>query len=277
MPTCPARARSSPPRWRSRTSTPPPRASTSRSSRRTTRTSPTSPRTSPGSGTTRTASTSIVDVPTSSAALAVSDITKEKNKVFINSGAGSTDLTGKACTPNTIHWTYDTYALAHGTGSALVARGARHLVLHHRRLRLRARARGEHHRRGRGRRRPGARHGPPPVPRAGLLLLPAAGAGFRRQGDRHGQRRRRHGQHHQAGQRVRHRAGRPDPRRAADLHHRRQRARPRDRAGAGADRELLLGPQRRHPRLVRAVRRKRTAAPSRRWCRPASIPACCTT
>ena len=60
----------------------------------------------------------IVDVPTSSAALAVSEITQEKNKIFINSGAGSTDLTGKACTPNTIHWTYDTYALAHGTGSA---------------------------------------------------------------------------------------------------------------------------------------------------------------
>jgi branched-chain amino acid transport system substrate-binding protein len=65
----------------------------------------------------------IFDVPTSSAALAVSEVTKEKNKVFVNSGAGSTDLTGKACTPNTIHWTYDTYALAHGTGSALVAEG----------------------------------------------------------------------------------------------------------------------------------------------------------
>jgi branched-chain amino acid transport system substrate-binding protein len=65
----------------------------------------------------------IVDVPTSSAALAVSQVTKEKNKVFIDSGAGSTDLTGTACTPNTIHWTYDTYALANGTGSALVAEG----------------------------------------------------------------------------------------------------------------------------------------------------------
>jgi branched-chain amino acid transport system substrate-binding protein len=65
----------------------------------------------------------IVDVPTSSAALAVSEVTREKNKVFINSGAGSTDLTGKACTPNTVHWTYDTYALAHGTGSALVGEG----------------------------------------------------------------------------------------------------------------------------------------------------------
>jgi branched-chain amino acid transport system substrate-binding protein len=65
----------------------------------------------------------IFDVPTSSAALAVSQVTKEKNKVFIDSGAGSTDLTGKSCSPNTIHWTYDTYALANGTARALVDQG----------------------------------------------------------------------------------------------------------------------------------------------------------
>lgn len=65
----------------------------------------------------------IVDVPTSSIALAINDITKEKNKVFLNSGAGTADLTGSACTPNTVHWTYDTWALAHGTGSAMVAAG----------------------------------------------------------------------------------------------------------------------------------------------------------
>jgi branched-chain amino acid transport system substrate-binding protein len=67
----------------------------------------------------------IVDVPTSSAAFAVSDITKEKNKVFMNSGAGSADLTGTKCSPNTIHWTYDTWALAKGTGGAMVASGAK--------------------------------------------------------------------------------------------------------------------------------------------------------
>ena len=65
----------------------------------------------------------ILDVPTSSVALAVSEITKEKNKVFINSGAGASDLTGKACSPNTVHWTYDTWALANGTGSAMVKAG----------------------------------------------------------------------------------------------------------------------------------------------------------
>ncbi|MFY0577094.1 ABC transporter substrate-binding protein [Cystobacter fuscus] len=65
----------------------------------------------------------IVDVPTSSVALAVSEIVKGKNKVLLDSGAGTVELTGKACSPNTIHWTYDTYALAHGTGSAVVASG----------------------------------------------------------------------------------------------------------------------------------------------------------
>ncbi|WNJ94025.1 ABC transporter substrate-binding protein [Bosea sp. 685] len=65
----------------------------------------------------------ILDVPTSSVALAVNQITKEKNKIHINSGAASSDLTGKACTPNTVHWTYDTYALAQGTGGAMVKAG----------------------------------------------------------------------------------------------------------------------------------------------------------
>jgi len=65
----------------------------------------------------------ILDVPTSSVALAVSQVTRDKNKIFIDSGAGTTDLTGKACSPNTIQWTYDTYALAHGTAGALLKRG----------------------------------------------------------------------------------------------------------------------------------------------------------
>ncbi len=65
----------------------------------------------------------IVDVPTSSIALAVQDVTKEKGKVFLISGAASSDLTGKSCSPTGVHWTYDTYALAHGTGGALVRQG----------------------------------------------------------------------------------------------------------------------------------------------------------
>jgi branched-chain amino acid transport system substrate-binding protein len=65
----------------------------------------------------------ILDVPTSSVALAVNTISREKNKVFINSGGGTSDLTGSQCSPNTVHWTYDTWALANGTGTAMVKRG----------------------------------------------------------------------------------------------------------------------------------------------------------
>jgi branched-chain amino acid transport system substrate-binding protein len=65
----------------------------------------------------------IFDVPTSSVALAVSDVTRQKGKAFIVSGAASSDLTGKACSPNTVHWTYDTWMLANGTGSAIVKTG----------------------------------------------------------------------------------------------------------------------------------------------------------
>lgn len=65
----------------------------------------------------------VADVPTSSVALAVSQIAKEKNKIFIVSGAASSDLTGKACNANTLHWTYDTWQLANGTGGALVKDG----------------------------------------------------------------------------------------------------------------------------------------------------------
>jgi len=65
----------------------------------------------------------IVDVPTSSVAFVVNDIVKNKNKVFLASGAAASDLTGARCTPNTVHWTYDTWALANGTGKAVATTG----------------------------------------------------------------------------------------------------------------------------------------------------------
>jgi branched-chain amino acid transport system substrate-binding protein len=65
----------------------------------------------------------IVDVPNSGVALAVNEIVRAKNKVFINSGAASSDLTGAKCSPNTVHWTYDTWMLANGTGKAIVKTG----------------------------------------------------------------------------------------------------------------------------------------------------------
>src|ERR1700720_3409786 len=65
----------------------------------------------------------IVDTPNSGVALAVSEVTRQKNKVFIVSGAAASDLTGPKCNANTIHWTYDTWMLANGTGKALVKTG----------------------------------------------------------------------------------------------------------------------------------------------------------
>ena len=67
----------------------------------------------------------IVDVPTSSVVLAVNQVVKEKNKVMIVTGGGTSDLTGKACTPNAIHWAYDTWALANGKGKAIVKAGGK--------------------------------------------------------------------------------------------------------------------------------------------------------
>jgi branched-chain amino acid transport system substrate-binding protein len=65
----------------------------------------------------------IIDVPNSGVALAISELTRQKNKVFIASGPGTADLTGPKCNANTVHWTYDTWNLAHGTGGAMVKTG----------------------------------------------------------------------------------------------------------------------------------------------------------
>ncbi len=67
----------------------------------------------------------IIDVPNSAVALAVSDIVKEKNKVFIGSGAGTALLTGAKCSPNTVHWTYDTWSLGHTLAQAVLQQGDR--------------------------------------------------------------------------------------------------------------------------------------------------------
>jgi len=67
----------------------------------------------------------VVDVPNSAVALAVADIARDQNKVFIGSGAGSSAITGVKCSPNTVHWTYDTWAYGHGVARALMQRGAK--------------------------------------------------------------------------------------------------------------------------------------------------------
>lgn len=67
----------------------------------------------------------IFDLPNSAIALAVAGMSEQKNKVFVGSGAGTALLTGEKCTPNTVHWTYDTYAYGRGLGKAVVAQGGK--------------------------------------------------------------------------------------------------------------------------------------------------------
>jgi branched-chain amino acid transport system substrate-binding protein len=64
-----------------------------------------------------------MDVLNSGVALAVNNVVKEKNSILIDTGAATSDLTNAQCSPNTIHWVYDTYMLAHSTGQALVKAG----------------------------------------------------------------------------------------------------------------------------------------------------------
>jgi branched-chain amino acid transport system substrate-binding protein len=65
----------------------------------------------------------VTDVGSSSVALAVNEVVREKNKVMFPASTATADLTGKACSPNTVHWTYDTWAMANGTGKAVVKTG----------------------------------------------------------------------------------------------------------------------------------------------------------
>jgi branched-chain amino acid transport system substrate-binding protein len=67
----------------------------------------------------------IIDVPNSAIAIAVADVAREKNKVFVGSGAGSAVLTGEKCSPNTVHWTYDTYSMGHALAQGLLDKGAK--------------------------------------------------------------------------------------------------------------------------------------------------------
>src|SRR3954454_15915150 len=67
----------------------------------------------------------IFDLPNSAIALAVASMSEQKNKVFVGSGAGTALLTGEKCTPNTVHWTYDTYAYGRGLGKDVVAQGGK--------------------------------------------------------------------------------------------------------------------------------------------------------
>ncbi len=217
----------------------------------------------------------IFDVPNSGVALALNEIIRTKNKVFINSGAASSDLTGAKCSPNTVHWTYDTWMLANGTGKAIVKTGgdtwffltadyafghalerdtAAVVEKNGGKVRRQSASSDQHQR---------------------LLVVPAAGADLEGQDHRPCQCRRRHDQLDQGGCRIRHREGRPESRGSSGVRERRQRAWPGDRAGPHPDRDLVLGPERRQPRMEPRSGRPSAAAraSSRPWCRRASMPA----
>jgi branched-chain amino acid transport system substrate-binding protein len=155
-----------------------------------------------------------MDVLNSGVALAVNNLVKEKNSVMINTGAATSDLTNAQCSPNTVHWVYDTYMLANSTGQALVKAGgdtwyfltadyAFGHALERDTTAVVVKSGGKVH-----------RHRQASAEFVGLLLVPAAGAGLQGQDRRHGERRRRHHQHHQAGVRIRHRRRRPEARRS---------------------------------------------------------------
>src|SRR5712675_1802531 len=67
----------------------------------------------------------IIDLPNSGIALAVNELVRDRNKVMIGSGAGTALLTGEKCSPNTVHWTYDTWAYGHGLARAVIQQGVR--------------------------------------------------------------------------------------------------------------------------------------------------------
>jgi len=67
----------------------------------------------------------IIDLPNSAVALGVAEIVRERNKVVIGSGAGTSLLTGERCSPNTVHWVYDTWAMGHGLARAVMRQGKR--------------------------------------------------------------------------------------------------------------------------------------------------------
>jgi branched-chain amino acid transport system substrate-binding protein len=67
----------------------------------------------------------IVGLGNSAVALAINQVARETNKVAVVTSGGTSDLTGKACSPNTVHWTYDTYALARSAGTAMTKAGGK--------------------------------------------------------------------------------------------------------------------------------------------------------
>ena len=206
----------------------------------------------------------IIDVPNSGVALAVSQVANQKNKVFIVSGAAASDLTGPKCNANTIHWTYDTWMLANGTGKAMVKTGgdswffltADYAFGHA--LERDTMAAVE---KAGGKVLGKVRHPLNTNDFSSFLLQAQILEG---QGHRPRQCRRRHHQLDQAGCRIRHRQGRAEVRRPIGVRQRRRRAWASDRAGPDPDRDLVLGHERHQPRLDQALAGERAQRTSSR-------------
>ena len=141
----------------------------------------------------------IMELTTSSVALAVQGLSKEKKKIDIVTGAATTDLTGKQCSPYGFHWAYDTHALAVGTGGALVKNGGNNWFFLTADYAFGYSPRGADLEIRQVEGRPGPRLGPPSARDHRLLVLPAPGPELRREGHRPRQCRPRHRQRHQAG------------------------------------------------------------------------------
>ena len=201
----------------------------------------------------------IVDVPVSSVGLAVQAVAKEKQKLFITHSTGTADFHGKFCTPyaHPVGVRHPRARGRHRQGDHQARR--RQLVLHHRQLRVRPFARKGCLRGDRGERRQGGGLGEAAVCRAGAVLVHPAGAGLEGEGHRHRRRPAEQHQRDQARRRVRRHQGRPADGRPPGADHRHPRARPEDRAGAGADHVVLLGHGRQDPRLVEALFRQDAA------------------
>ncbi len=206
---------------------------------------------------------------TTSVALAVQKIAKEKNRVALISGAASTPITNEDCNDVTVHWTYDTYAVANGTAKAVTKGGGKtwfFLTADYAFGHSLEKDAIEVVKANGGKVVGTVRH---PFPGLGLLVLPAQGAVARA--------RRSSAWPTPAATPSTRSSRRPSSasspkqtaRRPADVHHRRALARPEDDAGDVPDRRLLLGPERRNAGLVEALLRHDKRMPT--MCRPASI------
>ena len=219
----------------------------------------------------------IVDVPNSGVALAVSQITKDKGKVFLAVGPGIVGPDGQGMLAE--HRALGVRHLdarqrhRHGDHEA----GRRHVVLHHRRLRIRAGAGARHDGSGDQGRGQGARRCPRADQQPGLLVVPAAGAVVEGEGHRPRQRGRRHDELDQAGGRVRHRQGRPESRRPARVPHRHSRAGPQQCAGTDLHRDVLLGHERPDTGVCEALRAAGQGHPSDDGPCGCLLRPCCTT